>query len=132
MLTNTPEGARMGSELNPSEDLTWIRTVELRLNLTLVEADTKTVISLLDAEPILTQEFRLLVRMLEIAAFSEGTIEAIVNHVLAHNISERQDVSSPIVSYALEYGYASAYVTHLKRTTCSRRHGPSGLRRKLV
>lgn len=95
----------MGSELNPSEDLTWIRTVELRLNLALVEADTKTVISLLDAEPILTQEFRLLVRMLEIAAFSEGTegtIEAIVNHVLAHNISERQDVSSPIVSYALE------------------------------
>ena len=118
MLTNTPEGARMGSELNPSEDLIWTRTVELRLNLALAEADTETVISLLDAEPILAKEFHLLVRMLEIAAFSEGTesiIEAIVNHILSNNMNDGHDVSSPIVSYAMEYGYASAYVPHLKQ-----------------
>ncbi|MEM7364356.1 MAG: hypothetical protein AAF525_10065, partial [Pseudomonadota bacterium] len=118
MLTNTPEGARMGSELNPAHDLIWTRTVELRLNLALAEADTHTVTLLLAEEPILTEAFHLLVRMLEIAAFSEGTqeiIEAIVNHIASNDMNKGHDITSPIMSYALEYGYAATYVPHLKK-----------------
>jgi hypothetical protein len=106
LFEQVPEGARFGDQDNVAS-LVWQRTLELRLQVVVAEGDVEGVHQLLtaDAEVIDGISSGALVRVLEIASYTEGTLE-IVRELVA-KLNMRSDAGpSPSISYALEYGHA--------------------------